>query len=141
MNATIEAGPLSGELDAPSSKSAAHRLLVCAAFAPGLTDVSCATSSDDIEATASCLEALGARIARTRGGFRVRPVPGTSATERRLLTARRASVTTAISTTATKSPIPTAVSQERSATGAYPSGNVWAASLLIHSSGTSQRSA
>lgn len=81
MNATIEAGPLTGELDAPSSKSEAHRLLVCAAFAPGLTDVSCATSSDDIEATASCLEALGARIARTRGGFRVRPVPGTSATD------------------------------------------------------------
>ena len=81
MNATIEAGPLSGELDAPSAKSEAHRLLGCAAFAPGLTDVSCATSSDDIEATASCLEALGARIARTRGGFRVRPVPGTSATD------------------------------------------------------------
>lgn len=81
MDVTVGPGPLSGELAAPSSKSEAHRLLVCSAFAPGVTDIACATSSQDIDATASCLEALGARIARTRAGFRVRPVPGTSATD------------------------------------------------------------
>lgn len=79
MNVTIGPGPLAGELRAPSSKSEAHRLLICAAFAPGTTDIDCSTSSEDIDATIGCLEALGARIARTRRGFRVVPVRGTSA--------------------------------------------------------------
>lgn len=81
MNVRVLPGQLSGEVVAPSSKSEAHRLLICAAFAPGTTDVACTTTSDDIDATIRCLEALGARIARTRLGFRVRPVPGTSATD------------------------------------------------------------
>ncbi len=81
LNITIHPGALSGEIVAPSSKSEAHRVLICAAFAPGVTDVTCTTSSADIDATVSCLEALGARVARTRDGFRVRPVPGTSATD------------------------------------------------------------
>lgn len=81
MNVKVLPGQLSGEVVAPSSKSEAHRLLICAAFAPGTTDVVCTTTSDDIAATIRCLEALGARIARTRLGFRVRPVPGTSATD------------------------------------------------------------
>ena len=81
MNVIVEPGALSGEIAAPSSKSEAHRLLICAAFAPGTTDVDCTTSSDDIDATIACLEALGARVARTRRGFRVRPVPGTSASD------------------------------------------------------------
>ena len=81
MNAVVSPGALTGEVSAPSSKSEAHRLLICAAFAPGTTDIDCTTTSEDIEATARCLEALGARITRTRRGFRVRPVPGTSATD------------------------------------------------------------
>lgn len=81
MNAVIEPGPLTGEVLAPSSKSEAHRLLVCAALAPGTTDIDCTTTSQDIDATAGCLEALGARVARTRLGFRVSPIPGTSATD------------------------------------------------------------
>lgn len=81
MDITVYPGTLGGEVVAPSSKSEAHRALICAAFAAGATDVACSTSSADIEATVSCLEALGARIARTRDGFRVRPVPGTSATD------------------------------------------------------------
>ena len=81
MDAIIVPGPLSGEVVAPSSKSEAHRALICAALSPGITDITCSTSSDDIEATRSCLEALGARIARTRDGFRVRPLRGSSATD------------------------------------------------------------
>ena len=79
MNVRVLPGELAGAVAAPSSKSEAHRLLICAAFAPGTTDIACTTTSDDIDATIRCLEALGARIARTRVGFRVRPVPGTSA--------------------------------------------------------------
>ena len=81
MNVIIHPGALSGEVIAPSSKSEAHRLLICAAFAPGTTDVDCTSTSADIDATISCLEALGARVARTRTGFRVRPVPGSSASD------------------------------------------------------------
>ena len=81
MNATIYPGALTGEVLAPSSKSEAHRALICAAFAPGITDLVCTSTSADIDATVSCLEALGARVARTREGFRVRPVPGSSATD------------------------------------------------------------
>ena len=83
MNVTVQPGPLTGEVRAPSSKSEAHRLLICAAFAPGPTNVDCTTTSDDIDATISCLEALGARVARTRVGFRVTPVPGASASDNR----------------------------------------------------------
>lgn len=75
MNVTIQPRLLEGEVTAPSSKSEAHRLLICAAFAPETTDIDCATSSADIDATVSCLEALGARIARTKRGFRVVGVP------------------------------------------------------------------
>lgn len=81
MNVTILPGTLAGEVRAPSSKSEAHRLLICAALAPGVTDIDCTTTSEDIEATVRCLEALGARVARTSRGFRVRPVPGTSASD------------------------------------------------------------
>ena len=81
MNVTILPGALAGEVRAPSSKSEAHRLLICAALAPGVTDIDCTTTSEDIEATVRCLEALGARVARTSRGFRVRPVPGTSASD------------------------------------------------------------
>lgn len=81
MNVIVEPVSLGGELRAPSSKSEAHRLLICAGFAPGTTDIDCTTTSEDIDATARCLEALGARVTRTKAGFRVRPVRGTSSTD------------------------------------------------------------
>lgn len=81
MNVTIEPGALSGEISAPASKSEAHRLLICAAFAPGATDVVCAGTSRDIDATIDCLEALGARVEREGDTLHVMPVRGTSATD------------------------------------------------------------
>lgn len=75
MDITIHPHALTGSIRAVASKSAAHRLLVLAALAPTTTNLDCNSSSDDIEATVSCLEALGARIARTRVGFRVKPLP------------------------------------------------------------------
>ena len=81
LNIIVQPGALTGEVRAPASKSEAHRALICAAFAPGTTDIGCSTTSADIDATISCLEALGARVARTARGFRVRPVPGSSSTD------------------------------------------------------------
>ncbi len=75
MDYIIEPKPLSGTIDAIASKSAAHRLLILAALADATCDIDCATTSKDIDATIACLEALGARIARTKNGFRVRPIP------------------------------------------------------------------
>lgn len=75
MNVTITPRRLEGSVRAPASKSEAHRLLTCAALAPDVTDIDCDTTSQDIDATASCLRALGAQVTRTRLGFRVVPVP------------------------------------------------------------------
>ncbi len=72
--ASVDPQPLSGTIAAISSKSAAHRMLICAALSQAPCDIRCTTSSKDIEATISCLEALGARIARRGALIHVEPV-------------------------------------------------------------------
>lgn len=73
MDLTITPGRLSGNLTAIPSKSQAHRLLICAAFADGPTTLICPEINRDIEATADCLRALGADIRRTADGFDITP--------------------------------------------------------------------
>lgn len=75
MNVTITPARLEGTVKAPASKSEAHRLLICAALSPQTSDIDCDTTSQDIDATAACLRALGAQVTRTRVGFRVVPIP------------------------------------------------------------------
>lgn len=75
MMVRIEPRGLGGRVDAIASKSVAHRLLICAALADGPCEVACRTTSQDIEATCQCLEALGASVERISGGYSVRPVP------------------------------------------------------------------
>ncbi len=60
MNATIYPGKLRGAVQAPPSKSAAHRALVAAALADGPTSLRLGRLNQDIEATMRCLSALGA---------------------------------------------------------------------------------
>ena len=74
MDMRIFPGALAGSIEAVASKSEAHRLLICAALADGVTDIDCNTTSQDIDATAACMRALGARVTRTKKGFRVVPV-------------------------------------------------------------------
>ena len=74
MDITITPKKLSGEIIAIPSKSQAHRLLICAAFADGKTTLRCPDTNRDIEATAECLRALGAEILRTEEGYTVSPV-------------------------------------------------------------------
>lgn len=61
---TVEITPkkLSGKVSAPSSKSAAHRALICAAFADGVSELKIDGISEDIKATVRCLEQLGTEI-------------------------------------------------------------------------------
>lgn len=74
MDITIHPGALSGTVRAIPSKSQAHRLMICAAFSDGPTYLECPQTNADIEATARCLNALGADIQRTDEGYQVIPV-------------------------------------------------------------------
>ncbi len=62
MNITIKPSVASGQINAPPSKSCAHRLLICAALADGKSIIENIGTNDDIIATASCLKELGAEI-------------------------------------------------------------------------------
>ncbi len=74
MDITIIPRPLSGTVTAIPSKSQAHRLLICAAFADAPTALICPDTNRDIEATVDCLNALGAAISRTASGYTVTPL-------------------------------------------------------------------
>lgn len=74
MNITIQPGKLSGNVTIPPSKSIAHRMLICAAFASAATELICRESNGDIAATANCLQALGANISTTQQGYRIQPI-------------------------------------------------------------------
>ena len=74
MDITIQPGKLSGTVTVIPSKSQAHRLLICAAFADKTTELLCRDTNRDIEATVDCLNALGAVIQRTDNGYAVSPI-------------------------------------------------------------------
>ncbi len=74
MDITISPRKLTGYLTAIPSKSQAHRLLICAAFADAPTNLLCPGTNRDMDATADCLRALGASIERTEMGYAVHPV-------------------------------------------------------------------
>lgn len=62
MTLNIVPGRLSGQVTAPPSKSMAHRLLICAGLSQGESRIDNVAYSEDILATLSCLEAMGAKI-------------------------------------------------------------------------------
>ena len=60
MNIKILPSELSGTVNAPPSKSCAHRLLICAALSDRECTVGNISVSEDISATIDCIAALGA---------------------------------------------------------------------------------
>lgn len=60
MDIRISPSVLKGDLSIPASKSCAHRAVICAALADGISRLSGITMSKDIEATISAMTALGA---------------------------------------------------------------------------------
>ncbi|MBR4425165.1 MAG: 3-phosphoshikimate 1-carboxyvinyltransferase [Oscillospiraceae bacterium] len=60
MTVTIRPGTPVGTVEAPPSKSMAHRLLLCAGLAAGESRISGVRYSEDVAATLDCLRALGA---------------------------------------------------------------------------------
>lgn len=65
---------VSPDIRAISSKSEAHRALICAALSDGECNLVCTDTNADIDATVACLNALGADIKRTDNGFFVKPI-------------------------------------------------------------------
>ena len=74
MDITIFPGTLHGSIEAIPSKSQAHRMLICAAFADQQTTLRCSSTNQDIEATAACLRSLGAVIHRPDDAYNITPV-------------------------------------------------------------------
>lgn len=74
MDITIFPKKLSGSVTAIPSKSQAHRLMICAAFADAPTQLILPEINRDMEATADCLRALGADIEKSSNGYRIIPV-------------------------------------------------------------------
>lgn len=81
MNVTVKPGKAAGVLQAPPSKSYAHRMILCAALAKGTSRIHGIALSEDIRATMDCVRALGASctqdgdIFTIRGGIRALPNP------------------------------------------------------------------
>ena len=73
MNITITPRKLCGKVTAIPSKSHAHRLLICAAFADKPTTLLCPETNQDIQATVACLQALGANITYDGAQYQVIP--------------------------------------------------------------------
>ncbi len=68
MDIVIQPSKLTGEINIPSSKSYAHRALICAALADGVSEIEGISFSKDIEATISAMTALGAEISTDNNG-------------------------------------------------------------------------
>ena len=62
MKVKIIPGKASGRITAPPSKSMAHRLLISAAMADGISRISGVSDCEDVRATVDCLTALGISI-------------------------------------------------------------------------------
>lgn len=74
MDILIHPGTLRGDVKAIPSKSHAHRVLICAAFADKPTRIYCPQRNRDIDATIDCLVALGAKIETDSAGISVNPI-------------------------------------------------------------------
>jgi 3-phosphoshikimate 1-carboxyvinyltransferase len=67
MKAIIEKSTAQGKITVPSSKSIAHRAIICAAFSNGITQILNVNMNDDIIATVSCLKEMGVEIEEQDG--------------------------------------------------------------------------
>ena len=76
----VQAGPRTGSVRVPCSKSEAHRALIAAALSKNRVRIEGADASKDVLATLTCLNALGADIVQEESGFvsvkQIGTVPG-----------------------------------------------------------------
>lgn len=69
MRVTIKKGVAKGSIFAPSSKSMAHRMLICAGLSRQKSVIDGVSSCEDVSATLDCLKALGVEF--TQEGDRI----------------------------------------------------------------------
>ncbi len=74
MDIELSLQNMNGTIDAIASKSDAHRLLIAAALADDECRLILNSTSNDIEATSSCLEAAGAKITKDTMNLTVAPI-------------------------------------------------------------------
>ncbi|MBR3995794.1 MAG: 3-phosphoshikimate 1-carboxyvinyltransferase [Clostridia bacterium] len=79
MIAKINPSEIHGEITAPPSKSMAHRFIICAALSKGVSVVDNIAYSDDIMATLSCIEALGAKVVRNENSVTIEGIDAKTA--------------------------------------------------------------
>ena len=80
MIVNIKKGTAQGKVSAPPSKSMAHRLIICASLSEGESKISGISSCDDVEATISCMTALGVNIEREGNDLTIHGIDATKAT-------------------------------------------------------------
>ena len=81
MDIVVYPGKLRGTVKAPPSKSMAHRALICAALAEGESVIHGISASQDMEATLSCIQAMGAQAERDGEKVRITGIGGRLAGE------------------------------------------------------------
>lgn len=74
MDVKIYPSKLIGTVSAPSSKSYSHRMIIAAALADGVSEISNVTDSNDITVTSQAMEALGANVLSDNGTYTVRGI-------------------------------------------------------------------
>jgi len=74
MNISLTINNPTGEINAIASKSYAHRHLICSALSDKPNYLKINQSSQDIEATINCLNALGATIVKNDNGITISPI-------------------------------------------------------------------
>ena len=73
MDIRIEPAVLKGTVEAVSSKSAAHRIMIMAALCAAPTLLLLNSQNDDMAATAACMKALGCKVEEKAGGLMLTP--------------------------------------------------------------------
>ncbi len=81
MTVFLPGGARRGAVRAVASKSAAHRLFVCAALGTEDCEIVCGPLSGDLRATLACLSALGASISFSGGRVHIEPIRSVPAHE------------------------------------------------------------
>ena len=74
MKVVITPSKLIGRVKAPSSKSFSHRMIIAAALADGISEISNINPSEDIDATCDAMTALGAKILREGSTYTVKGI-------------------------------------------------------------------
>ncbi|MBQ7117176.1 MAG: 3-phosphoshikimate 1-carboxyvinyltransferase [Clostridia bacterium] len=93
MKVKIEKSILKGEINAPPSKSMAHRLLICAGLSEDESEIDNIAFSEDILATLDCLCEMGAQIVKGESTVKIKGVSPSNITDSKSFAARESGST------------------------------------------------